>query len=56
MRFESFVKNQAQGDSGSNNGQSRQKEGDIFISKNKPNSAAKSDKIGGEYVDYEEVD
>ena len=53
MRVESFVKNQQQQSSD----QHRTKnEGDIFISKNKSTGTAKSDQIGGEYVDYEEVD
>jgi Domain of unknown function (DUF4834) len=34
---------------------SQKKDGDIYISKNKDAKNAKSDTIGGEYVDYEEI-
>lgn len=36
--------------------QSRYKEGEVFISKNKKSGPAKSDVVGGDYVDFEEVD
>jgi hypothetical protein len=37
-----------------NQGQ-KKREGDIFFTNKKSNKESRSDKIGGEYVDYEEV-
>ncbi len=33
----------------------KQRTGDVFITKNQSSKDVKSDKIGGEYVDFEEV-
>lgn len=37
------------------NQQNRRREGEIFISKKEEKGKAQSDKIGGDYVDYEEI-
>ena len=36
--------------------QSKHPEGEIFITKTKDEGPAKSDAVGGDYVDFEEVD
>ena len=35
---------------------SQHQEGDIFISKNKKSEPSRSDAVGGDYVDFEELD
>jgi type II secretory pathway pseudopilin PulG len=35
--------------------QNRRREGEIFISKKEEKGSTQSDKIGGDYVDYEEI-
>ena len=39
----------------SSSGEERRNNGEIFISSDKSNKDVKSDKIGGDYVDYEEI-
>ena len=56
--FQSAINEQqkrAQEQYGHQNGQKNKREGDIFFTNKKSNKESKSDKIGGEYVDYEEI-
>jgi hypothetical protein len=40
---------------GSQNQQQQRRTGDIFISKKPQSKEVKSDKVGGDYVDFEEI-
>lgn len=54
LKVEDFVKKQQEQAQGFSQ-KAKRNTGDIFISK-KDSGISKSDKIGGEYVDYEEID